>query len=214
MIRKRKEPIVGVLDYGMGNLRSVAKSFEAVGAKVRVSSSRRVLAGSDLLVVPGVGAFDAAMSVLRRKKLDGFIRRWVAGGKPYFGICLGLQLLFEKSDESPRVRGLGILPGRVRRFSVDRALKVPHMGWNRVAWSGARPGPARPDCFYFVHSFFPQPKDRSIVWGKTSYGRPFCAAVAAGNIRATQFHPEKSGSNGLKFLKRLMAGIERGRWGS
>ncbi|MBI4397422.1 MAG: imidazole glycerol phosphate synthase subunit HisH [Elusimicrobia bacterium] len=205
---------VGVLDYGMGNLRSVAKSFEEAGARVVVSDSVPDLSRSELLVVPGVGAFDAAMDVLRTKGLDRFIRRWVEADKPYFGICLGLQLLFDGSEEAPGTKGLGLLRGRVKKFRFGRSLsrlKVPHMGWNEAspqrraeAMTAALP---KPDFFYFVHSFYPEPVERSVVWTETAYGRRFCSAVARGRLAATQFHPEKSGEKGLLFLKRLLKSV-------
>lgn len=206
---------VGVLDYGMGNLRSVEKALVKAGARAFVSDDPAVLATADLLVVPGVGAFDAAMKVLRQKKLVAFIRDWVRTGRPYLGICLGLQLLFESSEEAPGVRGLGLLKGRVVKFRfADRRMKVPHMGWNEV-----RPvGPAARDrkallpasaFFYFVHSYAPRPADKSVVWATTPYGTDFCSAVAQGALLATQFHPEKSGPTGLRFLKALLNSLSK-----
>jgi len=203
-------PHVGVLDYGMGNLRSVAKALETSGAQVFVSNKIRLLEKADLLVVPGVGAFDAAMSVLRSAKLDGFIRDWVKAERPFLGICLGLQLLFESSEESPGTKGLGLLAGRVVRFRPkDRALKVPHMGWNAVRPVGAvgkelKSVLSGPEKFYFVHSFYPRPDDAGLVWTKTPYEKLFCSSVARGKLVATQFHPEKSGPAGLKLLKSLV----------
>jgi imidazole glycerol-phosphate synthase subunit HisH len=201
---KKAGPVAGVLDYGMGNLRSVAKALEAAGARVRVSDSRRALSGADLLVVPGVGAFRGAMQALGRKNLDDFIGAWVAADKPYLGICLGLQLLFERSEEAPGARGLGILEGSVRKFRPGPSLKVPHMGWNRVLW---RRGGAEADHFYFVHSYYPEPKDASVVMAETPYGRTFCSAVGQGRLVATQFHPEKSGDNGLRLLRGIFASL-------
>jgi imidazole glycerol phosphate synthase glutamine amidotransferase subunit len=158
--------------------------------------------------VPGVGAFDAAMKNLRRKGLVSFLQTWVTEDRPYFGICLGLQLLFESSEESPGARGLGVLPGRVRKFRPSSsALKVPHMGWNTVTSRRGHQGPstqALPGSFYFVHSFYADPSDRSLVWTTTPYGRSFCSGVARGNLLATQFHPEKSGERGLGLLKDVL----------
>ncbi|MBK8870311.1 MAG: imidazole glycerol phosphate synthase subunit HisH [Elusimicrobia bacterium] len=201
------------MDYGMGNLRSVEKAFERAGARAFVSDRPKALESSDLLVVPGVGAFDAAMEVLRKKGLDRFILDWVRADRPYFGICLGLQLLFESSAEAPGVRGLGVLAGKVVKFPFRRqGLKVPHMGWNEVR--PVSPGPAGwnglltpSDQYYFVHSYFPRPKDSEVVWTVTPYGGPFCSAVARGRLAATQFHPEKSGPTGLRFLTRLLARV-------
>lgn len=206
---------VGVMDYGMGNLRSVEKAFERAGARAFVSDRPSALKSSDLLVVPGVGAFDAAMGVLRKKGLDRFIIDWVQADRPYFGICLGLQLLFESSAEAPGVRGLGVLAGKVVKFPFRRqGLKVPHMGWNQVR--PVSPGPAgwngllsSSDHYYFVHSYYPCPKDAEVVWTVTPYGGPFCSAVARGRLAATQFHPEKSGPTGLRFLKELLNRVSK-----
>jgi imidazole glycerol phosphate synthase glutamine amidotransferase subunit len=201
----------------MGNLRSVEKALEKAGAETFVSQERNNLEQADLLVVPGVGAFDAALKVLRAAKLDGFIKEWIAAEKPYLGICLGLQLLFESSGESPGARGLGVLPGTVVRFRPgDRRLKVPHMGWNEVRPAGAA-GPfgkgvlPAPEYFYFVHSFYPRPEDPALVWAETTYGEKFCSAVARKNLAATQFHPEKSGETGLRFLKALLSRFTKER---
>ncbi|MGQ0644909.1 MAG: imidazole glycerol phosphate synthase subunit HisH [Elusimicrobiota bacterium] len=200
--------VAGVVDYGMGNLRSVAKSLEAAGAEVVLADSARKLGAADLLVVPGVGAFRDAMSALRRASLDKFIRRWTAAGRPYLGICLGLQMLFDSSEEAPGARGLGILPGRVVKFRPRRrSLKVPHMGWNQVSWKRPVLKGNESSSFYFVHSYYPRPKDRSVVWGETDYDGRFCSAVASGNIFATQFHPEKSGDAGARFLREVLAAV-------
>lgn len=200
----------GVLDYGMGNLRSVAKALEAVGADVVVSDDRRRLEKSDLLVLPGQGAFGAAAGVLKRKGLTPFVKEWLQADRPYLGLCLGLQLLFERSEEAPGVKGFGVLPGRVRKFRPrSRRLKVPHMGWNEARptarsktaegmFAGAL---SRPDKFYFVHSYYADPEDRSVVWTESDYGGRFCSGVARGRLAAVQFHPEKSGRAGLVLLR-------------
>ncbi|HOW28656.1 MAG TPA: imidazole glycerol phosphate synthase subunit HisH [Elusimicrobiota bacterium] len=197
----------GVVDYDMGNLRSVAKSLEAVGVTATVSDDPRRLAGNDLLVVPGVGSFDAAMQALRRKILDRFIVRWIRAGKPYIGLCLGLQLLFDRSEEAPGETGLKVLRGTVRRFRpVSRSQKIPHMGWNRP--QGRLNGKSlNKDYFYFVHSYYPAPRDKSIVNTRTPYGISFCSSVRTKNIYATQFHPEKSGEAGLRLLKSMITGL-------
>jgi imidazole glycerol-phosphate synthase subunit HisH len=197
---------VGVLDYGMGNLRSVAKALEAAGGRTVVSDDHKVLERSDLLVVPGQGAFGAAAAVLKRRGLTAFVKDWLAADRPFFGICLGLQLLFEGSEEAPGVKGFGVLPGRVRRFRPRSGrLKVPHMGWNgtsrgpsRGAFAGVLP---KDGSFYFVHSYYADPEERSSVWAETDYGGSFCSAVARGRAAATQFHPEKSGAAGLSLLR-------------
>lgn len=203
---------VGVLDYGMGNLHSVAKALQSQGARVTVSSAASELKGADLLVMPGVGAFGAAMQTLSQKNLDGFVREWINDDRPYLGICLGLQLLFESSEESPGVAGLGVLPGKVVKFRGS--MHIPHMGWNTVkATSAVAPyfkGLRADDRFYFVHSYFPAPGKKSDVATTTTYGKPFCSAVARGNLFATQYHPEKSGEVGLRLLKNILSNVKAG----
>lgn len=206
---------VGVLDYGMGNLRSVEKALEAAGGRVSVSDDRRALDKTDLLVVPGQGAFGAAAGVLKSRGLTAFVKEWLSADRPFFGICLGLQLLFEGSEEAPGVKGFGILPGRVRRFRPKaRAMKVPHMGWNRASrgpsrglFAGVLP---KAESFYFVHSYYADPEDRSDLWAETDYGGRFCSAVARGRMAATQFHPEKSGAAGLSLLRKLLQRAAKG----
>ncbi|MBS1982890.1 MAG: imidazole glycerol phosphate synthase subunit HisH [Bdellovibrionales bacterium] len=205
---------IGVVDYGMGNLHSVAKALATTGASVRVSSDKATLSASDALVLPGVGAFGAAMNNLSKNGLDRFVREWLASGKPFLGICLGLQLLFDSSDESRGVRGLGVLKGRVRAFRKKdfskKGYRVPHMGWNTVRIrQKEKLGVKASDSFYFVHTFFPEPKDKRVIWTTTPYGKAFCSAVVTGNITATQFHPEKSGDVGLRLLKNIVTKWER-----
>jgi glutamine amidotransferase len=197
---------VVVADLGSGNLRSVEKALAAVGADVRVSADPEVVAGADRLVVPGQGAFGACAVALNRG--GGALRQalgaFLETGRPYFGICIGMQLLFETSEENPDARGLGVLPGRVRRFAEQPGLKIPHMGWNQT-----RRGPSAandvPDgaFYYFVHSFYPDPARPEDVALTSEHGTPFCAAVARGPIFATQFHPEKSQAAGLALLRRF-----------
>ncbi len=203
---------VGVIDYGMGNLHSVSKALALQGASVVVSDSRSLLKTADLLVLPGVGAFGAAMVTLAQKKLDDFVRRWIDEGKPYLGICLGFQLLFDRSEESRRSRGLGVIPGTVVRFrekDLKKDQQIPHMGWNtavpvkkeeRRLFDGIQPS----DYFYFVHSYFPVPSDPSWIMTETPYGSRFCSSVLKGNLFASQFHPEKSGTVGLRLLKNIL----------
>jgi len=193
-----------IIDYQMGNLRSVQKAFESVGHAAAVSSDPREIAAADKLVLPGVGAFGDAMAELRRRALIGPIGEAVAAGKPLLGICLGLQLLFEQGFEDGVHEGLGVLAGCVRRFETPPGFKVPHMGWNQVALARRPPIFAEvPDnaYFYFVHSYFADPTDPQVVAGTTDYPAPFCSMVWRGNLFATQFHPEKSQAQGLRVLR-------------
>ena len=200
-----RKPLAGLVDYGMGNLHSVAKAMETTGARVVISASRKKLAGCDGLLVPGVGHFGAAMKRLARTGLDDFLRRWIEEDKPYLGICLGLQLLFERGDEDRSVPGLGALKGSVpafRRSSKTRGLKIPHMGWNQVRnIAGLKLLKNLREGFYayFVHSFYPDPAE-DLSSALTDYGVRFASAVGRGNLFACQFHPEKSSRVGLKIL--------------
>jgi glutamine amidotransferase len=199
---------VTVADLGSGNLRSVEKALGAVGADVVVTADAEVVARADRLVVPGQGAFGACAAGLDggggalRQAIAGFIR----GGRPFFGICIGMQLLFERSEESQDAPGLGILPGRVRRFADRPGLKIPHMGWNqtRRGPAAATVGVADGAFFYFVHSYYPEPARAEDVALTADYGAPFCAAVARDNVFGTQFHPEKSQTAGLALLRQFV----------
>ena len=199
--------MITIVDYGMGNLRSVAKALEHLGASVRVTDDPAQVARAEKLVLPGVGAFDAAMEELRSRRLVEPLTAAIRRGVPYLGICLGLQLLFEASDEGS-TPGLGILQGRVRRFAPTAQLKIPHMGWNQV--SGSRNGcPLLREIpegsfFYFVHSYYAQPVDRSLVALEADYGIRFAAMVWRDHLFATQFHPEKSQALGLQLLKNFI----------
>lgn len=202
--------MIHLVDYGMGNLRSVQKALEAVGAPARVSSDPADIDRASLIVVPGVGAFDHAVRELKSRKLFEPIRTAVKAGKPYLGLCLGLQLLFDRSDEGTE-EGWGILGGSVLRF--PHFMKTPHMGWNRVRLATPQldrqfgiEGDGR---FYFVHSYFVVPRDRSDAFATTDYGFDFVSAVRRGNIMATQFHPEKSQAQGLRFLKAAVRELTR-----
>jgi glutamine amidotransferase len=203
--------MIAVIDYGMGNLRSVQKALEEAGAKTRVTSSPADLKRCDKVVFPGVGAFGAAMKELRRRGLVDPIKNAIACGKPFLGLCLGLQLLFEKSEESPGVKGLSVLKGEVKRFrSPKNGLKVPHMGWNSITKAAKGPG-ARilksiPDgsYVYFVHSYYVLPKDKASILTTTDYGIDFVSGVCKDNIYGLQFHPEKSQALGLKILENFV----------
>ncbi len=203
--------MIAVIDYGVGNLFSVEKALTALGAEVRVTSDAAEIAAADKIVLPGVGAFGDCMKNLTATGLIPTIRACVAKGTPLLGICVGLQILFEGSEESPGVAGLGLLKGMVRKIQAP-GLKVPHMGWNSLIITEPRQSV---DLFrnlsvkpyvYFVHSYHAVPADRSIITSAAVYGELLTASVAAGNIQATQFHPEKSGDVGLTILKNFIEG--------
>jgi glutamine amidotransferase len=196
--------MLAIIDYQMGNLRSVQKAFERVGHAAAITSDPRVIERADKVVLPGVGAFADAIAELRRRELVEPIRAAIAADKPFLGICLGLQLLFDVGYEDGEHEGLGVLAGEVRRFRVPPEYKVPHMGWNEVQWTRRPPICADvPDGshFYFVHSYYVAPRDATVVAGTAAYPEPFCAMVWHGNLFATQFHPEKSQQTGLRVLK-------------
>lgn len=198
-----------IIDYGMGNLRSVQKGIEKVGFPARVTDDPAEVAAADKLVLPGVGAFSDCMDSLRQGGFVEPILRHVDSGKPFLGICLGLQLLFTESEEFGRHKGLGIIPGRVVRFPGEmhqngEVLKVPHMGWNQIAIRKDAPifrGIEDGSSFYFVHSYYVVPDDPSVVATETGYGVTFCSSIWRDNVMATQFHPEKSQALGLQILK-------------
>ena len=199
--------MIGVVDYGMGNLRSVEKALARVGGDVRIVTGADDVRAAGKLVVPGVGAFGDCMRNLDRAGLREPIRQFARSGKPFLGICLGFQALFDASDEAPGVAGLGVFEGSVPRFGVN-GLKVPHMGWNQLKIQ-------QPDCpllagvadssyVYFVHSYYCAPKSPKLICGVTDYGNEFCSMLWAGNVYATQFHPEKSQAVGLKMLENFV----------
>ncbi|MFO7982060.1 MAG: imidazole glycerol phosphate synthase subunit HisH, partial [Desulfuromonadales bacterium] len=198
-----------IIDYGMGNLRSVQNGIEKVGFPARVTDDPAEVAAADKLVLPGVGAFSDCMDSLRDRGFVEPILRHVDSGKPFLGICLGLQVLFTESEEFGRHKGLGIIPGRVVRFPGDmhqngELLKVPHMGWNQIAIRKDAPifrGIENDSSFYFVHSYYVVPDDPSVVATETEYGVTFCSSIWRDNVMATQFHPEKSQALGLQILK-------------
>ncbi len=202
--------MITIIDYGMGNLRSVGKALEHLGLPVQITSEPAQIANAGHLILPGVGAFGDAMAELQRRALVRPILDHIAAGKSFLGICLGLQLLLDSSEESPGVAGLGVISGVVRRFQTK--LKVPHMGWNNV--QQARPTPlfnGLPDAeyFYFVHSFYADPEDRAVAAGLTDYDGAFCSVLWRDNVFATQFHPEKSQQAGLQLLRNFAACAER-----
>jgi glutamine amidotransferase len=200
--------MIAIIDYGMGNLRSVQKGFERMGHAATIASDAAALADASKLVLPGVGAFRDAIAALESRNLVEPIRASIAAGKPFLGICLGLQLLFDRSFEDGEYQGLGVIPGDVVKFDVPKEYKVPHMGWNQVRFRRRPPIFAGIDDgahFYFVHSYYVVPRDASIVAAETDYPRPFCSSIWRDNLFATQFHPEKSQDAGLRVLKNFAA---------
>ncbi|MDQ3677231.1 MAG: imidazole glycerol phosphate synthase subunit HisH [Actinomycetota bacterium] len=200
--------MIAMVDYGMGNRRSVAKAFERIGATLLQTSDPDELRCADGLVVPGVGAFPEAIRRLRALGLDEPVRERAAAGVPVIGLCLGMQLLFERSVEHEGSDGLGLLPGRIVRLDAG-GLKLPHIGWNAVRWRRPSPlieGLPDPAAFYHVHSFVPEPADESVVLGMGAYGSPFVSFVQRGNVFGAQCHPEKSSTHGLALLRNF-AGI-------
>ena len=204
---------IGVIDYGAGNLRNVLNALGMIGAKARLVAGPEDFEGIGQLVFPGVGAFGDCVSHLDEQGLRAPLREWLAAGRPYFGICIGYQVLFEGSEECPGVEGLGHFRGQVGRFP-ESDLKVPHMGWNTLSirdprdpvWAGL---PREPH-LYFVHSYFPRPEDASIIAATTLYGVEFASAVRDGALFASQFHPERSQSAGLRVLKNFLAATGAG----
>ena len=195
--------MIAIVDYGMGNRRSVEKALEHVGAQAVLTDDHEALRSADGLVVPGVGAFPEAMRRLRAAGLDEVIRE---ARVPIIGLCLGMQLLFDSSEEHEGERGLGLIPGRVVRLDT-RGLKLPHIGWNLVTWRRASPlteGLPEAAAFYHVHSFAPVPEDDDVVLGTGEYGAPFVSFVEQGNVFGAQCHPEKSSANGLRVLENFV----------
>lgn len=202
--------MIALIDYGAGNLRSVEKALRFLGAKVNVVTAPEEMTGAAAVVLPGVGAFDDCINALEKQRLLLGCRDFIKTGRPFLGICVGYQALFEKSEEfNSCAAGMGVFGGKVVRFDAKDGLKIPQIGWNQVEIR-------KPDCpifagikdrsyFYFVHSFYPKPSDPSIVAAETDYGGNFACAVWKDNVYATQFHPEKSQENGLRLLKNFVA---------
>lgn len=196
--------MIAIVDYGMGNLRSVTNAFAHLGAAITVTRERSVIAEAQALVLPGVGAFGKCVENLRRFDLFDFLKDEIGSGKPYLGICLGLQMLFESSEEAPGVAGMGLVKGRVVRFRG--AVKVPHMGWNAVRQKkGSRifAGIKQGEFFYFVHSYYPEPAE-DVTASTTDYSGEFASSIEKGNLFACQFHPEKSQKVGLALLRNFV----------
>lgn len=204
------KPKLAVIDYGMGNLRSVVRAWEHVGADAQLVDSPEQIEGADALVFPGQGAIVDTMRLLKATGFDNSIRDWISADRPFFGICLGLQALFEHSEEGD-TDALGIFKGSVKRFKIDPALKIPHMGWNSVSFEegapltdGLRSGE---DQFYFVHSFYIDPGDSGLSLFNSDYGGSFVSGIQHGNCFATQFHPEKSQAKGLHLYRNFLRSL-------
>jgi glutamine amidotransferase len=196
--------MIAIVDYEMGNLRSVQKAFERVGHAATITSDPAVLADAAKIVLPGVGAFRDAIAALRQRELVEPIRSAIEQGKPFLGICLGLQLLFDKSHEDGEHEGLGIVPGEVVRFKVPAEFKVPHMGWNQIRFRQRPPifnGIDDGTYFYFVHSYYVAPRENGVIATETDYWQPFCSSIWRDRLFAVQFHPEKSQAAGLRLLQ-------------
>ena len=203
--------MIAVIDTGICNLRSVTKALEAVGATIRVVRTPEEIAatGARGLVLPGVGALRDCVASLRASKLDATVREWIAADRPFLGVCLGMQALFEHSEEG-NVTGLGIFPGKVIRFRRPPEFKIPHMGWNTIRFVQPHSAlssqlSAESEAFYFVHSFYCVPVDPALVLAECDYGGAFCTAIARGRVFATQFHPEKSQAKGLQIYRNFAA---------
>ncbi|MEI8176431.1 MAG: imidazole glycerol phosphate synthase subunit HisH [Candidatus Omnitrophota bacterium] len=199
--------MIAIIDYGMGNLGSVAKAFAAIGAEAKVTTRASDLERASKIVLPGVGAFKDAMKRLKELELLGPLALNIRAGKPYLGLCLGMQILFDRSAEGGATKGLGIIPGSVVRFKESK-LKVPQIGWNRLSIRATAcpllKGIPDGSWMYFVHSFYVAPKSRAVIATTTDYGRDFASMIWSGNIYATQFHPEKSQAVGMKMLENFV----------
>ncbi len=219
--------MIAIIDYGMGNLRSVAKALESLGARVKITANPKIIENAQGVILPGVGAMPDAMKALQKAKVISSIKKVIAADKPFLGICLGLQLLFETSEEGGGCKGLGIFKGSVPRFDFSKlltsnqrlatALKIPHMGWNTIAIQspvasrqslvknkGILNGIKDNSYVYFVHSYYVKPTDKRIIATTTNYGSEFCSSIAKGNLFACQFHPEKSQKIGLQILQNFI----------
>ncbi len=204
--------MIAVVDYDAGNVKSVEKAIEKLGAKHILTSDPAEIAKADAVILPGVGNFGDCVSKLKERGLDVALKEYAASGKPFLGICVGLQLLFDESEESPGVKGLGILPGKIKRFPGSADLKVPQIGWNDIVESKGRllEGINKETYFYFVHSYYLDAADPAIVSSKAEYGVKFDSSVESGNVYATQFHPEKSSDAGLRVLKNFLDLVKEG----
>jgi glutamine amidotransferase len=199
--------MITIIDYNAGNIRSVLRACAEVGAKAQITSDPKIVAGAEKIIFPGVGAAPSAMAYLKKTGLDKALKSAFGAGVPILGICLGTQIVLDISEEGDQ-KCLGLIPGKTVRFRLrDKALKIPHMGWNEVRALRAHPvldGIKAGDEFYFVHSFYPKPSEKNNIYAVTDYGGDFCCALGYKNLFAVQFHPEKSGRLGLSLLERFV----------
>jgi glutamine amidotransferase len=201
------KPKIVIIDYGMGNLRNVQKGFERIGLEAKLTRNKKEIEKASGVVLPGVGAFKDCMENLKKYGLIEPLLKSIQKGKPYLGICLGLQILFSESEEFGSHQGLGLIKGKVVKFRPDPEHKVPHMGWNTVEKEKEVPllqGIENGDFFYFVHSYYVLPKETEWISTFTTYGEPFVSSIWKGNLFATQFHPEKSQQKGLRILENFV----------
>lgn len=209
-VNQTSQPKLAVIDYGMGNLRSVVRAWEHEGAHAQLVNRPEQIGAADALVFPGQGAIVDTMRLLRETGFDDAIRGWIEADKPFFGICLGLQALFEHSEEGD-TPALGVFKGEVKRFQIDPSLKIPHMGWNVVHFDDGDPltegMTSGEDQFYFVHSYHIEPQDAGLTLFETDYGKRFVSGIRSGNCYATQFHPEKSQSKGLQLYRNFLRSL-------
>lgn len=197
--------MIAIIDYGAGNLHSVKNALDFLGAESVITSDKETILNADHVILPGVGSFGDAMDCIRKSGLFETVRQAADGSRPFLGVCLGLHLLFDKSEESPDVAGLGVFSGKVVKIP-DCGLKIPHMGWNNLKSAKAsRILPDTGEFMYFVHSYYIEPEDKDIISSYTTYGEELAVSIEKGNIFAVQFHPEKSGEAGLAILKKFIS---------
>ncbi len=199
--------MIAIIDYGAGNVRSVQKALKFIGAECEITNDKDKIMNADGAILPGQGAFGDCISSIRSREIESTVKDFMNSGKPFLGICVGLQLLFEESEESEGVKGLSVFKGKIKRIPNGEGLKIPHMGWNSLELrdkSGIFKGISDKPYVYFVHSYYLDAEDKSIVSAQTEYGVKIDAAVSSGNVFATQFHPEKSGDVGLQILRNFV----------
>lgn len=200
--------MITIIDYGAGNLRSVQKACEYIGADAIITSDANEILSADHVILPGVGAFGDCMNAINKSGLFDTIHKVIENGTPFLGICLGLQLLFEESEETPDIKGLSVFKGKIVKIPEKQGLKIPHMGWNSISFPKASPlfeGISENSFVYFVHSYYMKPENENIVSAICDYSESLPVALSFNNVHATQFHPEKSGDTGLKILKNFVS---------